>query len=274
MKKLGKKKAKKIANNTIKILDKGGFFGEDDQWIDFQNELIDMIEKTEEYPTERFLPRQFNAAFITNTHVTQETTLEATRRIAGEGKRVVALNFASAKNPGGGFLNGAEAQEESLARASGLYYSIKDSGMYDYNRMQRGALYSDFAIYSPDVPFFKDDDGGLLEEVYLCSVVTCPAPNAGAIRRHNPKRAKHIPKFFRQRIRKVLSIMALNSHTHIVLGAWGCGVFRNAPEEIALIFLEVLRSHFYGVFEEVTFAIPDGTREQRFFGPFHELFLD
>src|SRR3954447_14311888 len=47
--------------------------------------------------------------------VTAESTLAAARRVGGD---VAALVFASAKNPGGGFLGGAEAQEESIARAS------------------------------------------------------------------------------------------------------------------------------------------------------------
>ncbi|MFD0589016.1 TIGR02452 family protein [Paenibacillus sp. GCM10027627] len=57
--------------------------------------------------------------------LTGETTLEAASRLAASGEGAVCgLNFASAKNPGGGFLNGTRAQEESLARSSGLYPAI------------------------------------------------------------------------------------------------------------------------------------------------------
>src|SRR5205814_6075588 len=118
----------------------------------------------------------------TRFEVTNETTLDAARRLAAEGHRVVALNFASARHPGGGFLKGAIAQEESLCRSSGLYESLRDHEMYRYHAPMPGGMYTNYAIYSPDVPVFKNDDGELLAEPYLCSFITSPAVNAGAIR--------------------------------------------------------------------------------------------
>ena len=65
--------------------------------------------------------------------VESATTLEAARRLRGEYDRVALLNFASAKNPGGGFLGNARAQEESLARASGLYTCLlTQPGHYEF----------------------------------------------------------------------------------------------------------------------------------------------
>src|SRR5262249_50212785 len=89
--------------------------------------------------------------------VTRETTFSAARRLGGN---VAALVFASARNPGGGFLHGAQAQEESLARASALYASqMAAPDFYTFHRRDGDPRYSDRVIYSPDVPVFRDDDG-------------------------------------------------------------------------------------------------------------------
>ena len=110
----------------------------------------------------RFLP---SARAAPACEVSAETTGAAALRLRGEGgERVLALNFASAKNAGGGFINGAKAQEEDLARASALYPClIGQRGYYEANRRCGSMIYTDHLIYSPDVPFFRDDGWALLE---------------------------------------------------------------------------------------------------------------
>ena len=106
--------------------------------------------------------------------VVNDTTLESARKLVAEGFEPVALNFASARHPGGGFLNGARAQEESLCppRPGRLYYCINGNAMYRHHAHTDG-FYSNYALYSPAVPVFKDDDGEPLDEPYLCAFVTC-----------------------------------------------------------------------------------------------------
>ena len=171
--------------------------------------------------------------------VANETTLSAAGRLLREEgtDRVMALNFASAKNPGGGFLNGSQAQEESLARASGLYACISPlQSMYEANRLHRSCLYTDHMIYSPDVPVFRDDDDRLLVEPYPVSFLTAPAANAGAIRTNEPGDSTRIEPVMRSRIEKLLALAVVHGHETLVLGAWGCGVFRNDPELVAAWF--------------------------------------
>src|SRR5215831_18780604 len=119
--------------------------------------------------------------------VTPESTAQAGRRLAQAEAlpAVVALNFASAKNPGGGFLRGAKAQEEDLARCSALYTcQLEKRRYYDANRQCGTLLYTDHLIYSPRVPFFRDDALALIDEPFFVSVITSPAPNAGEVMRN------------------------------------------------------------------------------------------
>jgi uncharacterized protein (TIGR02452 family) len=199
-------------------------------------------------------------SYKTTIEVTTESTLEAVQRLlAHDFTKVLALNFASAKNPGGGFLNGSAAQEESLARASGLYECIVQmKEMYDYNRKLGTALYSDYMIYSPAVPVFKDDSCNLLDRYYNCSFITMPAVNAGVVREREPQNRKLITITMERRIEKVLAVAVSNAYEIIVLGAFGCGVFKNDPEDIANLFKRVLTGNkFNGQFRKVVFAIYD-----------------
>ncbi len=191
--------------------------------------------------------------------VTAETTAEAARRLTERGRRVAALNFASAKTPGGGFLGGAKAQEEDLARCSALYSCLlTQREYYDANRACESMLYTDHIIYSPGVPFFRDDAYELLERPYTCSIVTAPAPNAGEALRRDANAAPAISSTLRRRAALVLAVAAVENERDLVLGAWGCGVFRNNPAEVAEVFAEALRAPtFAGRFDTVTFAIYD-----------------
>lgn len=189
-----------------------------------------------------------------DVEVTHESTLVAARRVADDNPAV--LVFASAKNPGGGFLGGAKAQEEDLARASALYPCLLSaSHFYAYHREQRDLRYSDHVVYSPAVPVFRDDRGTLLEEPYRVAFLTAAAPNLGAIARNQPADARDVPAVLHRRARRVLRVAAAHGHRTLVLGAWGCGVFRNDPATVASSFAGALAE--VGQFDRVIFAIRD-----------------
>ncbi|WP_037859160.1 TIGR02452 family protein [Streptomyces sp. NRRL S-340] len=192
--------------------------------------------------------------------VTGESSLEAARRLGGP---VAVLNFASARNPGGGYLNGAQAQEEALCRASALYTCLLGAReFYEHHRTHRDPFYSDRVIHSPAVPVFRDDRGRLLDEPYTAGFLTAAAPNAGVVLRDTPERAARLPGALAVRAERVLETAAAHGYRHLVLGAWGCGVFRNDPAQVAGAFRALLGpgGRFSHAFEHVVFGVLDRTR--------------
>jgi uncharacterized protein (TIGR02452 family) len=87
-----------------------------------------------------------------------------------------------------------------------------------------------------------------------------------------PQRRPEIRATMARRIRKVLAVAALYGSDALVLGAWGCGVFRNDPAEIAELFRQALAGEFKGIFARVVFAVVDWSDEERFIGPFKKTF--
>ncbi|MEU0814858.1 TIGR02452 family protein [Streptomyces mirabilis] len=211
--------------------------------------------------------------------VTGESSLEAARRLVGKdagrsADPVAVLNFASARNPGGGFLNGAQAQEEALCRASALYSCLlRAREFYDHHRAHRDPFYTDRVIHSPAVPVFRDDRGGLLDEPYTVGFLTAAAPNAGVVLRTVPERAPELGPALAVRAERVLETAAAHGYRRLVLGAWGCGVFRNDPAQVAGAFHDLLvGGRFEGAFDHVVFGVLDRTRDQTARGSFEQAF--
>lgn len=193
--------------------------------------------------------------------VTGESTVAAIRRLAAADPRVHlgCLNFASAKRPGGGFLGGAQAQEESLARSSALYPCLlTQPAHYARNQANHSPLYLDLAIYSHQVPFFRDDNGAWLDAPVPCSVITCAAPNAAALRKHGRVDEAAVEAALRRRANLVLQIANSTGIDVLVLGAWGAGVFGNDPDLVARVFRDALTTDFADWFTEVVFAVLGG----------------
>jgi uncharacterized protein (TIGR02452 family) len=265
-----------IAYETLHIMDTGGYQNNRNESVDIAAALQHAIANTIHYRPEDFTKvfterdQQLKAAAPFNTHitVTGETTFGAARRlIVEEGLTdVCCLNFASAKNPGGGFLGGAQAQEEALSRASGLYACLKSKqAMYDINRANHTCLYTDNMIYSPLVPVFRDDHDALLDQPYHVSVITAPAVNKGAIRNNEPARLNEIAGVMLGRIEKLLSLAVAQKQTTLILGAWGCGVFRNSAAEVAHWFAHHLQENeiFKNAFANVVFAVYESSEKSQ-----------
>lgn len=186
----------------------------------------------------------------TQIEVTQESTIECIRRLVQEGFNTCALNFANGFHPGGGYLKGARAQEESCCRCSALFATLDQkkcrSGFYSLHENRYEA--TDTLIFSPDVPIFRDHS----EE--LAPLITASFITSAAIDyRYFQGNGDEI---MLSRIRKIIQLAAFKEQRALVLGAFGCGVFLNNPNEIAEDFRQVLFEEGYiSFFDKIVFAI-------------------
>jgi uncharacterized protein (TIGR02452 family) len=268
----------RIARETLDILARGWYSAPDGRRVP----IADLLARAQA-GSRLVTPDDFGAllrgrAAVAPSHPTEFrvvncTTLAAAGQLVRDGAAdVCCLNFASAKNPGGGFLNGSQAQEESLARASGLYACIGPMrAMYDTNRQFGSCLYTDHMIYSPGVPVFRDDDDALLAEPYTAAFITAPAVSVGAL---HPRERRLIEPTMLARAEKVLALAAAHGHEALVLGAWGCGVFRNDPADVARWFRQHLGEggSFRGAFRTVVFAVLDRSEDERTLKSFETAF--
>lgn len=210
--------------------------------------------------------------------ISEKRTLEAAGPYAREGRRVCALNFASFVQPGGGVKKGAGAQEESICRISTLFPALDDKEtagpFYEKHRAiaeqnkESGRDFMEYrrnrddCIYTPGVIVFRKDthDCELMpeEDWYETDIITCAAPDL--------RNAWQMPdsselySVIESRVLKVIQAAACHQAEVLILGAFGCGVFRNPPEMVASAFETVLKQ--YGpYFETVEFALGHNSRD-------------
>jgi len=154
--------AARYGEEAVQIVQDGAYRAPSGNLVSIAGLLERSVKGTTSYPPDVALPQAWIGTYQTGIEVSNETTLAAVQRLRGAGHHPVALNFASATHPGGGFRSGARAQEEYLARSSGLYACLRGHSMYAFHRARHDPLYTNYVIYSPHVPVFRGDDGVLL----------------------------------------------------------------------------------------------------------------
>lgn len=187
--------------------------------------------------------------------ITSNNTYDEIVRLCDEVStlKMCVLNFASYFNAGGGFLKGSIAQEESLCHVSALYNVLIQTGVYEERNSKKDVCpeYEDELIYTPEVPFTTVE--GKLEELCLVDVISIAAPNCNRvpIARYD----KYI-KCLKKRIEAIFVLPYLNKCNKLILGAWGCGVFKNDPRLISQYFDEACVK--YGqLYDEIVYSIPN-----------------
>ncbi len=199
----------------------------------------------------------------------QATTTDAMEHIYStkDEAHVILLNFASYKNAGGAFLGGSMAQEEALCHESFLYNVL--SGFPEYyeenSKHLNQGMYLDRALYTPSV-FFNHNG-----QQRVADVITCACPNKTPLVRYNSFTEEDNHNALKERITFLRDILTtewrVRCHSvppYVILGAWGCGVFRQDAKEVAKLFKEV----FEDANINIVYAIPD----DRNFKAFEEVF--
>ncbi|MCM2389525.1 TIGR02452 family protein [Streptomyces albipurpureus] len=266
-----------IAHQTQEIVESGYYSASNGRKVVIAAEVSQAREGTRLYGPDA-IPVVVDLDRETAFEVTAESSTQAARRLATAAPAPAAvLNFASARNPGGGFLKGAQAQEEALCRASALYATLlRAPAYYEHHRTDRSPFYSDRVIHSPGVPVFRDDRGRFLDVPYTVGFLTSPAPNAGVIAMRTPEETRRVPAALASRAERVLETAAMAGYRRLVLGAWGCGVFLNDPLIVAGAFHALLTGdgRFAGHFDRISFAVLDRSRSQGTLGAFRRVFTD
>ncbi|MEO8577062.1 MAG: TIGR02452 family protein [Gemmatimonadales bacterium] len=259
--------ARILGTSAVDAIQRGYYTTESGKRVDWRDAIETARRLKRSIPPDHEIPVSSRGQHSeTRVQVTNQTTLGAARRLMAEGHKPLALNFANGIHPGGGFLNGARAQEESLCRSSGLFATLLGDPMYEAHMRRPEPDSTDWAILSPRVPVFRTDGGVSLESLWLLDFITSAAPVATRI--GQPRSAD----LLRKRIHRVFEIARAYEYDTLLLGAWGCGAFGNDTQQTAIDFRNLLSGEFSGTFANVTFAITDWSRDRLFLGPFRDVF--
>jgi len=283
------------SQNTLDIIREGGYlYNNGNSWHNLSETLALAKESSTFYRFDAFEPvfekvdqllkkLHYNTKF----NVVNTTTLKGCRLLIDENRlskeqttsQLGCLNFASAKNPGGGFLGGSLAQEESLARSSALYPSLTkfEQEFYNLHKGMKGSyIYTDCMIVSPSVVVFKnEDDQSVLDDPFSLTFLTSPAVNTSAIVKNRPSDAAMAEEVMMKRIDKMLALFVSHGVEYLVLGAWGCGVFGNDPKNISKYFERYLlnQGKYSECFKSVLFAVKDSSRNLENISSFTNTFM-
>lgn len=220
--------------------------------------------------------------------VSGKRSLEAAEVYAKQGKKVCVLNFASATNPGGGVVNGSSAQEECICRCTTLYPCLNNDDLwtkfYKSHRRAANPLYNNDCIYTPDVCVFKSDinfpEPLPKDEWWKVNILTCAAPNLRE-RPNNPMNPHagytqvkvtpdELEALLTSRIKRIFEIAVANENEVLVLGAFGCGAFRNPPEIVAKVFYNVMQDYLC-YFDTIEYAVYHTEREEANYDAFKRI---
>ena len=196
-------------------------------------------------------------------------------------KPILVLNLANPVNPGGGVRRGSKAQEEDLCRKSSLLLSLESleaSVYYKYNKSLNTYMGSDAVMITPQVEIIKDENGDLLDESVIVSVMTCAAP----MLRDGMEGLtdQEYRDMVYGRITGMLKVAAYLGYEVLILGAFGCGAFSNDAHVVSDLFYKALKEFDYDgmkakdFFRRIDFAVLSRSADQYNYKEFARNFSD
>lgn len=233
---------------------------------EYKEDILNCIDNTKVYgginknPVKPEVTRGFPDLIFFNG-----TSQDAIFKYTQDDDRVAVLNFACYKGPGGGFVKGSSAQEEMLCHSSFLYNVIKEQkNYYEWNNNNKNrALYLNRALYSPNIKFFNKSD------ITSVDVITCAAPNYGAAHRYQNVSREENYDVLKSRIQFIIDIAEENNISTLILGAFGCGVFKQPPKDVAEIFTKTLQ---HTCINRVIMAVPGNDTNAKIFEEYAKAF--
>lgn len=189
-----------------------------------------------------------------------------------EKPNVCVLNMASSLRPGGGFLDGANSQEEFLCARTTMFPSLWDS-FYPLPDVS--------GVYSPDVLVFRNseveaDDLSKRDRYFVDVLSSSMVRFSDAKAEGCSCGVSYCDRHRDLVIRKMKAVMRIAQSKGVqklVLGAWGCGANGNPVKEIAKAWRKVIVGaqrqrkpnveRWEGI-NEVVFAIPDRSMLREF----------
>ncbi len=210
-----------------------------------------------------------------------------------KGNRVLVINFASPHCPGGGFLEGYNGQEENLcyrtelAGFMHLQAEIIEDGLWKKPEVRKELMEDhpekllyplcpiatregfelkipEGAVLIPDVTVFRADPDNfyeLLDVPFKVDVLSIAAPDCPPLIHLGTEKVDYAREDDRRKIKSQiltqLLIASKGNYEVIVMGAFGCGAFKNPPRAVAQLYQEIIENHFKGALKEIVFAILD-----------------
>ena len=220
------------------------------------------------YYADQYPPFEAGESQNTEIAVTHDRSFQSAMRLKSENPeaKIAVLNFANAFTPGGGVTIGSNAQEEGLCRCSTLYPVLNrkylKENYYGYHKKIGDLKATDTVIYSQDIIIFKTDRNTPKEmpkqDWVKVDVMTIAAPDLRKISMSNEE-------LFECHVKRAVHMLAVAANQEadiLVLGAFGCGAFRNNPKVVARAYREALEK-FPKAFKKVEFAIYCSDEEQK-----------